>query len=292
MYAGFRSLTTLFPQILISIGHARRAMWISIILALVLPVAFYVGTRWGTGGVALAWMVAYPLLVVPLLVVHTLRVIGLSGREYLGALWPAISATTVMTVAVLLASWLIPPRLGNAPALVVEVGVGAASVPGDARLVPHVVPARASSNCCGACAREPAAAALLRRPGRAPGRAAAADQLPFPAGCRGGWVAVAEVRGVRGGARLGPRRRHAGSVGAGGSGRGATRGSAGRHAGVRCGSPGLVAAPGGGLGPPPSPVGGVRRRRFGAADSGSPGVRQGHRSQLVAPVGAGRGARA
>ena len=127
LYAGFRSLTTLFPQILISTGHARRAMWISIALAIVLPVAFYVGTHWGTGGVAFAWMVAYPLLVLPLLVIHTLRLIGLRGREYLGALWPAISATVVMTVAVWVADWIVPDPWGDAPALVAQVGVGAAA---------------------------------------------------------------------------------------------------------------------------------------------------------------------
>jgi O-antigen/teichoic acid export membrane protein len=125
LYAGFRSLTTLFPQILISTGHARRAMWISITLALVLPLAFLAGTHWGTAGVAVAWMVAYPLLVIPLLVAHTLRIIGLSGREYVGALWPAISATLVMTTVVLLLSWAIPARWGDATALIAEVGVGA-----------------------------------------------------------------------------------------------------------------------------------------------------------------------
>lgn len=127
LYAAFRSLTTLFPQILISIGHARRAMWISIVLAAVLPVAFYAGTRWGTAGVAFAWMVAYPLLVLPLLVMHTLRLIGLSGREYLGALRPAISAVLVMSVAVLVTSWGLPRSWGDIPSLVAEVGVGAAA---------------------------------------------------------------------------------------------------------------------------------------------------------------------
>jgi PST family polysaccharide transporter len=127
LYAGFRSLTTLFPQILISTGHARRAMWISLTLAAVLPVAFYAGTHWGTAGVAVAWMVAYPLLVVPLLVFYTLRIIGLSGREYLGALWPAISATAVMAAAVLLASGFVPDSWGNALELIAEVSVGAAA---------------------------------------------------------------------------------------------------------------------------------------------------------------------
>lgn len=127
LYAGFRSLTTLFPQILISTGHARRAMWISIVLAALLPAAFYAGAQWGTAGVAVAWMVAYPLLVLPLLVAHTLRLIGLSSREYLVALWPAISATVVMAAAVLLADWVVPDRWGNAPALIIQVSVGAAA---------------------------------------------------------------------------------------------------------------------------------------------------------------------
>ncbi len=127
LYAGVRSLMTLFPQVLIAMGRVRWNMWLSLLLAIVMPTAFFVGTRWGVSGVAMAWVVAYPLVAIPLLVVYTLRAIGLTLPGYLRALWPAFSATAVMTAAVLGASSLVPGTWGRASTLAVEVGAGAAA---------------------------------------------------------------------------------------------------------------------------------------------------------------------
>src|SRR5438034_6872690 len=66
----------------------------------VLPTGFYLlGARWGTVGLALVWVVVFPLLVLPAYR-RVLQVIELSSGEYLRALWPAASASLIMGAAV------------------------------------------------------------------------------------------------------------------------------------------------------------------------------------------------
>ncbi len=122
-YSGVRSITTLLPQVLVAVGHARRSMQFSLLALAVMPPMFYIGSRWGTGGVAAAWIVAYPLVMVPVFRA-VFSLIVMPGREYLDAIWPALSTSVLMAAAVLLVRtglpsvWPLPVRLG------VEVGAG------------------------------------------------------------------------------------------------------------------------------------------------------------------------
>ena len=77
---------------------------------IVMPSAFLIGSRWGSAGVATAWMIAYPIIVAPVYVKLFVR-IGLTVRDYLAAIGPAISGTVAMAVAVLLARWSFPDGL-------------------------------------------------------------------------------------------------------------------------------------------------------------------------------------
>lgn len=127
LYAGLRSLVTLFPQVLTAIGRARWAMWVSVALVLCMPASFFVGARWGTSGVAMAWVIVYPIVVVPMLIVYTLRMIGLPAWEYLLALWPATSATLAMATVVLLMRSALSAHRPEAASLAALVGGGAAA---------------------------------------------------------------------------------------------------------------------------------------------------------------------
>lgn len=129
-YSGFRSITVLFGQVLVATGRARRNMHFSVVAAIVLPILFVIGARWGTAGVALGWIVGFPLVFVPLGMRYTLNVIQLPWRHYLGALWPAVSGSLVMCAAVLAARLVLPA--GDATAtmvlrLIVMVLVGVVS---------------------------------------------------------------------------------------------------------------------------------------------------------------------
>src|ERR1051326_1811693 len=100
-YAAFRSIVPLLPQALQIIGDARFEMWRMAAAAALMPASFYVcGQRWGTVGLAVAWMLVDPVLAVPLYR-RVFSKIALSPKAYLVALWPALSATALMAVVVL-----------------------------------------------------------------------------------------------------------------------------------------------------------------------------------------------
>ena len=99
--AALRSVSPLLPQIIVSTGHTKRNMQFAILAALILPILFYVGTRWDTAGVAAAWLVGHPVFVMPLFLAYVLRLTRLSLSGYLRALSMAASATLLMTLVVL-----------------------------------------------------------------------------------------------------------------------------------------------------------------------------------------------
>ncbi len=129
LYAAFRSLTPLLTHLLNVTGDARFAMWNGALSAVVFPAAFFWGSRWGTAGIAVTWVVVHPLVALPLYW-KALGRLQLSVPGYLRALWPGLSGTIVMA-AVLLALGRAAPR--SWPPLVdltIQVCVGAATYAG------------------------------------------------------------------------------------------------------------------------------------------------------------------
>jgi PST family polysaccharide transporter len=116
-YATLRAITPLLAQILFVTGESRFVMKLNLAGSVVLPVGFLVGSRWGTTGIALAWILLHPFISV-VAYRRVFRKIGLSFREYVYCLWPAVSAGTIMIFIVLLiehfapASWHLGIRLG------------------------------------------------------------------------------------------------------------------------------------------------------------------------------------
>jgi len=125
-YAGLRSIDTVTPQVLIYTGHSRQSMWYTVLAAIVLPLLFLFGTRWGAAGVAFVWIVAYPLVVSPIYRL-VFRILDLSPRAYLRALWPAASGTALMTMVVLAVRYWLPDGLDMRVKLVSEITIGAAT---------------------------------------------------------------------------------------------------------------------------------------------------------------------
>jgi PST family polysaccharide transporter len=97
--AAMRSITTLFPSILFARRHSRFVMWNTVIAAVVFPAAFYYGSRWSTTGIALAWILLYPVITTPF-IWRTFQEIELPVGTYLQSLAPALRACLVMTVTV------------------------------------------------------------------------------------------------------------------------------------------------------------------------------------------------
>lgn len=129
IYAAFRSILALLPKVLTAVGNPRFVMWCDLLTLVTLPVAFYIGSRWGTGGVAMGWVAAYPIIAMPLYW-KTFATIEMKTGEYLRALRPALNGSIVMTACVLLVKWKLPPTLPVAVRLVVEILVGAIAYTG------------------------------------------------------------------------------------------------------------------------------------------------------------------
>lgn len=104
---GLSSGISIFPQVLNAVGRERRSMWNSVLKAGVLPAAFYVGSGWGTAGIAAVWLVVYPVLNLPLYG-WGLQAIEMRPGEYLRALRPGWTGSLAMGVAVLVVKWATP----------------------------------------------------------------------------------------------------------------------------------------------------------------------------------------
>lgn len=106
--AALRSESALLPQVIVSTGHAKRNMHLTVLATFILPALFYFGTHWGVAGVAAAWVVGHPLFVMSLFLLCALRVTGLPLSQYLSSLSRAAGATLLMAVAVLSVRWATP----------------------------------------------------------------------------------------------------------------------------------------------------------------------------------------
>jgi PST family polysaccharide transporter len=99
LHALIRSNVILLTPLLNVIGEERLVMWNSIVAMVVLPVSFFIGSRWGTVGIAAGWVVIYPLVQFPLFA-RMFRRIHLPRSEYWGALWPALSGCATMIISI------------------------------------------------------------------------------------------------------------------------------------------------------------------------------------------------
>jgi O-antigen/teichoic acid export membrane protein len=125
VHAVLRSNVILITPLLNVIGEERLVMWNSLIALSVLPLSFYIGSHWGTSGIATVWVLIYPLLQIPIFA-RVFRGVGLPTLQYFGALWPAVSGCVVMTAGVLIFRTAIGDTLPPAGRLVGEIVAGAA----------------------------------------------------------------------------------------------------------------------------------------------------------------------
>jgi PST family polysaccharide transporter len=172
----YQALVTVLPPVVLVTGGARLSMYLGLSTAVVMPIAFYIGSGWGTTGIAMTLVLFYPILNVPLFV-RTFRRTELSPVVYLGAVWPALSAALAMAAAVLALKAVLPPTWPLAARFTAEVLVGAATYLG---LVGTVYRARVVAFYHAFCALE------SRTEGRAPLQGSvhtgsAVESIPRPA---------------------------------------------------------------------------------------------------------------
>lgn len=128
LYACFRSVMPLLPQVLLVTGEFKFALWVGLVMAVVMPAAFWVGSHWGLAGVAAGWVIAYPFCALPLYL-RTAKTIELPTREYIGALRPAIEGTIAMAAVVIAVKLTMPAGVSGGARLSAQIAAGALAYP-------------------------------------------------------------------------------------------------------------------------------------------------------------------
>lgn len=135
LFIAVRSLAALLPHILTAIGDARYAMWNTILAAVVLPITFFIGSRWGVNGIAAGWVIVYPPIMMPMYY-RVFRRTDTTPREYVSAILPALSASLIMAVVILLARSVLPSGSNATLTLSLTVFIGVLAYAG-ALLILH-----------------------------------------------------------------------------------------------------------------------------------------------------------
>lgn len=107
VYASVRSITALFGPLLTALRETRAMMWTNLAGAAIMPTAFFIGSHWGSAGIACGWVAAYPLFALPLYG-RALRRIEMHPRAYFAAIWPAASGSLSMVLPVLILRHFLP----------------------------------------------------------------------------------------------------------------------------------------------------------------------------------------
>ena len=107
----------------------RYVMWNDLAALVILPIAFYVGSHWGNVGIAWGWVLAYPIVAVPLYR-ETFRTVEMPLKEYVLSLRPPIEGSIAMTIAVVLLRQALPANQPLILRLIVEIAGGAAAYMG------------------------------------------------------------------------------------------------------------------------------------------------------------------
>ncbi|HEX5423166.1 MAG TPA: lipopolysaccharide biosynthesis protein [Candidatus Acidoferrales bacterium] len=124
LFVAVRSVATILPNLLTAIGDAGFVMWASVASAIVMPITFLIGSRWGTIGIAAGWAIAYPPMMLPFYF-RVFRKTEMRIGSYVSAVLPALNASAIMGVIVLITYRLLPASNGPLANLVIIVLVGA-----------------------------------------------------------------------------------------------------------------------------------------------------------------------
>jgi len=124
-YISVRSITSLLSQVLVATGESGLVMRNGILALIVMPGSFLLGSLWGPAGVAAGWIVGYPITVLPMYMRLGQR-IGLTARQYIDSIVPALSASAAMIAAVLAVRWSLSAADPLVLRVAAQVGTGAA----------------------------------------------------------------------------------------------------------------------------------------------------------------------
>lgn len=125
LYFVFRVVSALEPVVLLARHETHIDRNFTTAFAVIMPIAFFIGARWGLVGIAAAWFVQ-PIIGLPLQARYVWSKIGITWGAWTRALWPAASSAALMSLFVYSVALLRPVQSPIA-LLVIQVLVGGVS---------------------------------------------------------------------------------------------------------------------------------------------------------------------
>jgi PST family polysaccharide transporter len=123
-YASIRSLVPIIWAVLNVVGDSAFGMKASMVMAVVLPVSFLIGSHWGNAGIAAAWVIGFPLVAVPV-TARVLKKIDMQWSEFFRVLTPSVTGCLMMAASVLGLKDVLPEQYAMPLRLAVFVSAGA-----------------------------------------------------------------------------------------------------------------------------------------------------------------------
>ncbi len=94
-----RSITPLYGHLFLAVGQSRYSMWTALGTAVLLPIGFWVGSNWGTTGIAATWIVFFPILML-VTFARVRKILSLHSKDYVQSLRLGIDGSIAMGVVV------------------------------------------------------------------------------------------------------------------------------------------------------------------------------------------------
>jgi PST family polysaccharide transporter len=129
IYMAIFSAQDLLAHVLLWTGHFAINMWLSIFALAVLPICFYVGAQYGLIGVAIGWLIGFPISIVPAFV-YVNRILLCSWTEYWRAFRPALTGCVVMLGIVALVRLVLSDEWHHGLRLAIQSSAGALAYAG------------------------------------------------------------------------------------------------------------------------------------------------------------------
>lgn len=121
-----RMISNLFPPALQGVGHPGTSVVNLLFSIVVMPGAFFIGTRWGAAGVAISWCMAFPTVLM-FMVVRSRTALGYTTLSFVREIIFPFVAGAAMYACVYFARELVAGWLPTALQLILLVLVGAVS---------------------------------------------------------------------------------------------------------------------------------------------------------------------
>jgi PST family polysaccharide transporter len=123
VYMAMYSAQELFSHVLLWTGHFAVNMWLTVFALAVLLPCFFVGVHFGLVGVAVGWLIGFPLSLVPVFF-YVNRILGISWVDYWRAFQPALTACGVMLICVIFTRYLLPDTWHHGVRLAIQASLG------------------------------------------------------------------------------------------------------------------------------------------------------------------------